>query len=60
MESTGHIHKKPSELLRAVAERADGIRKLTTESVLACVKRRLSCALVKIMADSIIGRTTGI
>jgi hypothetical protein len=41
-------------------ERVDEVKRITNENILICFKRRLSCALVKIIAHSILTRTAKI
>jgi hypothetical protein len=59
-ESTGILHKKSLDFLKTIAERADEAKRITNENILTCFKRRLSCALVKITAHSILTRTAKI
>jgi hypothetical protein len=54
MESTGFLHTKSLEFLRAIVERADEVKRITNENILICFKGRLSCARVKIIARSIL------
>jgi hypothetical protein len=60
MESTGFLHKKSLEFLRTIADRADEVKRITNENIITCFKRRLSCALVKIISHSILTRTAKI
>jgi hypothetical protein len=71
MKCTCFLHQISSDFLltaffklqyatQLLARRADVVKRITNENILICFKRRLSCALVRIMAHTTLTHTAEI